>query len=114
MTPILMGSWAHSVAETSDSSAKSIFFIFPSSIHQTLFVHPSYTKLDRLLQLLGLALGIVCGALDHPHGLVLAGRRRVDDAGVRWGHRVVGGLLDRQHRHPHIPPPAPPSALEIF
>src|SRR5260221_2290866 len=93
MTPVLIVSCAKTLP-TKNNHRNPRILISPSSVHQTLFVHPSYTKLDRLLQQLGLALVIVCGALDHPHGLVLAGRRSVDDAGVRLGHRVVGGILD--------------------
>ena len=50
--------------------------MYPSSIDQTLFIHPSYTKIDRLLQQLRLSLVVMRRALDHLEGLVACSPRR--------------------------------------
>src|SRR2546423_15678040 len=83
------------------SNAKNL--ISTSSIDQVLFIHPSYTKIDRLLQELGLSLVVVRRALDDAHRLVLARRGVVDDAGVRLRHGIVGRVLDGEHRRGHVP-----------
>src|SRR5262245_26943240 len=101
MTPILMVSCPMAPAETSASAAAASNRLIapPLSIQQILFAHPSYTKIDRLLQQLGLSLVVMRPALDHPEGLVLARCGVVNDARVRLGHGVVGRVLDRQQRH---------------
>ena len=67
-----------------------------SSIEQSLFIHPSYTKIHRLLQQLRLALVVVGRALDDVECLVRARRRVMDDARMRLRHRVIGRVLDRE------------------
>src|SRR6267143_1408154 len=100
ITPILMGSCAKVLAANSAAAMASSFFMRPSSsIEQIPRPHPSYTKIDRLLEQLGLALVVVRRALDDAHRLVLARRGIVDDARVRLRHGVVRRVLDRQQRH---------------
>src|SRR5687768_2877027 len=99
MTPILIVSCGKADAAKSASVSARILLTIPSSDEQILLRHPSYTKFDRLLQELGLALVVVRRPLDHMEGLVPAAGGVVDDARMRLRHRVVGRVLDREERH---------------
>src|SRR6266513_4003056 len=100
ITPILMGSCAKVLAANSAAATASRFFMrASSSIEKIPRPHPCYTKIDRLLEQLGLALVVVRRAPDDAHRLVLARRGIVDDARVWLRHGVVRRVLDREQRH---------------
>src|SRR6188508_260980 len=99
ITPILIVSCGKIAPAYSARTTARILFMHPSSVEQSLLVHPSYTKFHRLPQQLGLPLVVVRRALDHAEGLVAAAGGVMDDARVRLRHRVIGRILDRQQRH---------------
>src|SRR5688572_2152496 len=90
ITPILIVSCEKIAPAYSASTTARILFMHPSSIEQSLLVHPSYTKFHRLPEQLGLPLVVMRRALDHAESLVAAAGGVVDDARVRLRHRVVG------------------------
>src|SRR3954468_938059 len=100
-TPILMVSCANPLTETRANTNPSNAFMFLLLIDQALLIHPSYTKFDRLLQQLGLALVVMGGPFYDFEGFIAARGSVVDDPRMRLRHRVVGRILDRQQRHGH-------------
>src|SRR5688572_19980914 len=92
ITPILMVSCAcaphaHSAAA---ANARNRLILLSSLVQKIALAHPAGPALDRLAQLLGLALIVMGRALDHLQRLVPARGRVMDDRGVRLRNGIVG------------------------